>query len=527
MQTGSKETILFVDDEESILDVASQFFHNRGYRVMTASNGRIATEILAKEKIDCCFTDINMPEMDGLELAEHIRHRDNTMPVIIMTGYPSLDNTIQTLKNGVVDFLVKPVSLSQMEIAVQRVLRERELFVKNLLLAKEAESAAKLRQLNSELVYKVEELNILNKILSDFTTVGSSADVFKRVVDLAVELSHADVAQFFIFNDAVKKPVQISASSGCGRPAAAALKPPLASLAKDCLAGDDGGKLAAGVERLMLEMMADGKPLLMVENTGTQGLAPDIFSFMLVPLTIREKIFGILAVSMKREERKFTEKDLYYLSFLTHKAAYAIENLALYENIYDNLFATLYAFVKTIEARDPYTEQHSNRVTGIAVLLAKAMGCSEEEQDILNVAARLHDIGKIGIRDDILLKPGRLTPEEFDVIKEHPVIGADIVAQLGLWDREKQIIRCHHERFDGTGYPDGLQKEEIPLLGRILSVADVYDAIASDRAYRKKMEESTILKIMYDGAGSQFDPNVVEIFRSLYSQGAIQKIVAV
>jgi putative nucleotidyltransferase with HDIG domain len=524
-QPRTKETILFVDDEESILDVASQFFHNRGYRVMTANNGRTATEILAKEKIDCCFTDINMPEMDGLELAEHIRCRDNTMPVIIMTGYPSLENTIQTLKNGVVDFLIKPISLNQMEIAVQRVLRERELFVKNLLLVKEAESAAKLRQLNSELVYKVEELNILNKIMSDFTTVASSSDVFKRVVDLAVELSHADEARFFIFNDAVKKPVEISVCSASQGEISTARKAPLTCLASGHLAGENREPLPAGVENLMLEMMSDGKPLLVAKNTGTQGLAAEILSFMLVPLTIREKIFGILAVAVKCEGRQFTEKDLYYLSFLANKAAYAIENLALYENIYDNLFATLYAFVKAIEARDPYTEQHSSRVTSIAIQLAKTMGCSEEEQDILNVAARLHDIGKIGIRDDILLKPGRLTQEEFNIIKEHPVIGADIVAQLGLWDREKQIIRCHHERFDGTGYPDGLQKGEIPLLGRILSVADVYDAIASDRAYRKKMEESRILKIMYEGAGSQFDPDVVEAFRQLYDQGTIQKIV--
>jgi putative nucleotidyltransferase with HDIG domain len=214
------------------------------------------------------------------------------------------------------------------------------------------------------------------------------------------------------------------------------------------------------------------------------------------------------------------------MSFMTNKAAYAIENIALYENIYDNLFATLYAFVKAIEARDPYTEQHSNRVTRIAMTLCEAMGGSQEEQDILNVAGRLHDIGKIGIRDDILLKPGRLTDEEFRIIKEHPVIGANIVERLGLWDREKNIIRCHHERFDGNGYPDGLAGEDIPMLGRILSVADVYDAIASDRAYRLKMEESKILQIMYGGSGTQFDPEIINTFKALYDKGVLKEIIA-
>ena len=141
--------------------------------------------------------------------------------------------------------------------------------------------------------------------------------------------------------------------------------------------------------------------------------------------------------------------------------------------------------------------------------------------DILNFAGHLHDIGKIGIRDDILLKPGRLTPEEFEKIKEHPVIGANILEQLGLWERERLIIRCHHERYDGTGYPDGLKQQEIPLLARILSVADVYDAMASDRAYRKKMEESLILKIIREGSGSQFDPTIVDAFLKAYNEGLI------
>jgi len=149
------------------------------------------------------------------------------------------------------------------------------------------------------------------------------------------------------------------------------------------------------------------------------------------------------------------------------------------------------------------------------------MGCTHEELDILNSAGRLHDIGKIGIADAILLKPGRLTDDEFEKIKEHPDIGAGIVGQLGLWDREKQLIRYHHERFDGRGYPKGLKGENIPLLARILSLADAYDAMASDRAYRKKMDESKILKIIDDCSGTQFDPQVVRAFQKVFKQGAV------
>ena len=139
----------------------------------------------------------------------------------------------------------------------------------------------------------------------------------------------------------------------------------------------------------------------------------------------------------------------------------------------------------------------------------------------MNFAGQLHDIGKIGIRDAILLKPGKLTDEEFDVIRSHPVIGANIIEQLGLWDREKLIIRHHHERFDGNGYPDKLKGEKIPFLARIMSVADVYDAMASDRAYRKKMDVKKILGIIESEEGCQFDPKVVKAFLKIFHEGKI------
>uniref|UniRef100_UPI0035636448 response regulator n=1 Tax=Desulfosarcina sp. TaxID=2027861 RepID=UPI0035636448 len=208
----SKETLLFVDDEESILEVASEYFMAKGYHILTAENGRLAVDIIEKEKIDCCFTDINMPEMDGLELAEYIRTVDNTIPVIIMTGYPSLDNTIRTLKNGVVDFLIKPVNLNQLEICVKRVLRERQLFIKNIFLTQEVEGKHRIETLNRELTYKVDELNTLNRIMTDFATIDSSFDLFKRVVDLSTELTHADEACFYVINEAIQRPVQVARS---------------------------------------------------------------------------------------------------------------------------------------------------------------------------------------------------------------------------------------------------------------------------------------------------------------------------
>jgi len=495
-----KETLLFVDDEENILDIASEYFQFKGFDVLTARNGREAVQVLESAHIDCCFTDINMPEMDGLALAEHIHQTDNTIPVIVMTGYPSLDNTIATLKNGVVDFLIKPVNLEQMELAVRRVLRQRRLFVENILLQKEVEQKKRLEKLNRELVTKIEELNLINRIMSDFTAIGSTTDVFARVVDLTLEIAHADWAQFLVMNEHVDHPFEVVSASNTERPGLEVTRLP---------------------DTLVADVVRDELPLLVDGHQGPEILPADIRGALLVPMKIRAKVFGVLTAAVCRDSSRFSEKDLYYLSYIARNAAHAIENLALYENIYQNLFATLYAFVNALEARDPYTQQHSERVARLAILLGQEMDRTPEELDILHFSGHLHDIGKIGIRDDILLKSSGLTGEEYEKIKEHPQIGANIVGQLGLWEREKDIIRYHHEHFDGTGYPEGLQGEAIPFLARLLAVADVFDAMASGRAYRKKIEESVVLATIRERSGTHFDPRVVAVLLRLYKEGRL------
>jgi len=515
--TEKLEHLLIVDDEESILGVVGEYFRRRGYHVLTAQSGSVALRILKEQEVDCCFTDINMPEMNGLDLAERIRQLDRTLPVIVMTGYPSLDNSIRTLKNGVVDFLIKPINLKHMELSLRRVMSQRALFMENLLLKSEVKGKERIETLNRELLSKVEELNTLNRIMGHFTATASSANVFQRTVDIAREVVRADLASFFVITSSAGQPYEIASA----RTPPAGPEPSVETCAGEMKArpmpagpDDDLGRLVASVS-------ADGLPLLVTAGPGNGGRSDRFRSLMAVPVKIREKLFGVLTAATQAGGRVFAEQDLFYLAFTTQTAAGTIENLALYENLYENLFATLYGFVNALEARDLYTRQHSSRVTEIALVLGRELGCSAEELNILNFAGPLHDIGKIGIRDDILLKPGRLSTEEFEKIKEHPIIGANMLSQLGLWDQERRIIRCHHERFDGGGYPDGLRREEIPFLARILSLADAYDAMASDRAYRKRMEQSLILSIIQEGSGTQFDPSIVGAFQKAYQEGKI------
>jgi HD-GYP domain-containing protein (c-di-GMP phosphodiesterase class II) len=193
-------------------------------------------------------------------------------------------------------------------------------------------------------------------------------------------------------------------------------------------------------------------------------------------------------------------------SFLSSQA----RNAALVEELEHLVKSVVGVLVATIEAKDPYTRGHSERVAEYARLICIEMGFSQEEASRIHFTGLLHDIGKIGIPDAILRKKGKLTEEEFEAIKAHPRVGWEIVKDIESLAYVKAGVLHHHERFDGGGYPDGLAGLEIPLIGRIMAVADSFDAMTSDRSYRQGMTVAKVLEILADGAGSQWDPDVIE-----------------
>ena len=490
--------ILVVDDEKSILNIFSEYLNaTTDYQVFAESNGLLALEIIKSHAIDCCFLDISMPIIDGVDLAKQIHLHDKTIPIIIMTGNPSADNAIQTLKTGVVDFLTKPIDMFQIPLTIQRVMRERSLFVDSLLLKELTQKNHELHNINQELQQKLKDVEIISLILQKLDQATTIKNLIDTLVNLAGEITLCDESYFCNF------------AHNCTDPSILAVF----SRSSD--------KSAPGAEKIashnIKKVVDDGIPLI-INGNGNKD------STMAIPLIIKANVFGALVLLINDNARNFSKKDLYFMNFLLKKASSLVENFALYENIFENLVSSLYAFVETIEARDSYTKQHSHRVSLYAMSTAGTMNCTQEEIDKLNVSGLLHDIGKIGMPDHILLKPGRLSYEEYDIIKKHPIIGSNIVGHFGMWFDEQTIIRHHHERMDGTGYPDGLKGEEIPMLSRILSVADVYDALTSDRSYRKSMQEDDALKIIRENSGSQFDPNVVDAFFDSYKQNKIRPL---
>ena len=233
-----------------------------------------------------------------------------------------------------------------------------------------------------------------------------------------------------------------------------------------------------------------------------------IKQLLMVPIIIENEVKGVISL----DNASFTTDIINLLKSFSEQVAVAINNAHLYQKIQDSYFEIVKALAQAIEAKDPYTHGHSERIMQYSLIIAEKFNLSEEEKESLRYAAILHDIGKIGVRGIILNNPDGLTVSEYDEIKKHTIIGENIIQPIELLRTIKPLIRHHHEWFNGKGYPDGLSKEDIPLGARILAVADAYDAMKSDRPYRKALTEETAIQEFKRGSGSQFDPKVVEVF---------------
>jgi len=244
----------------------------------------------------------------------------------------------------------------------------------------------------------------------------------------------------------------------------------------------------------------------------------DIRASLYAPLMYERNPIGIICIDSYTSSHVFTENDLRLLTIIANQAAISIENSRLHQSLRKLFLNSIRALANAIEARDPYTRGHSDRVTEYSVSIAEKMKMDTEEIEKIRYAALLHDIGKINIKEDILNKPGRLTEEEYTIMCQHPVYGAKIMEPVEEFREILPYVYYHHERFGSGGYPEGLKGEDIPLASRILSVADAFDAMTSDRPYRRALSINHAVKELEKNTGIQFDPKVVTVFKDILFQ---------
>jgi putative nucleotidyltransferase with HDIG domain len=276
---------------------------------------------------------------------------------------------------------------------------------------------------------------------------------------------------------------------------------------------------------LMVKVATSGEPVL-IKDAAAAGLNPENaiistfkpFSFCVVPLKADKNIVGVLGADRTTYREPITEKDLEYLSVFANNIAVSLVRAQLDDELKDSYLNSVKALAQALEEKDPYTRGHSERVSNWSAELAEEMKLHTEEVEFLKTGAMLHDIGKIGVPESIIRSPKPMTDEQFNIMKIHPIRGVEILAPISYLKNHLHLIRNHHECYDGSGYPDGLKGDEIPLGAQIITVADAYDAMTSSRPYRKAFRPKHALKEILANAGSQFGPAVCDAFEKIFEK---------
>lgn len=280
-----------------------------------------------------------------------------------------------------------------------------------------------------------------------------------------------------------------------------------------------GQTLKLSQSRVARHAIASGEPILITDmkDDARFGESPEEMryrsrSVLSVPVMSREGPMAVVNFGGDASAATFTERDRDLIVTLSRQIAIALEKNRLFERLRIAVSGSIRALANAIEAKDPYTKGHSDRVTHYAVLTAQALGITPDEIEVIKQAGILHDVGKIGVPGEVLHKPSSLDEKEFRLIRRHPDIGITIVRQIGAMEQTLPIILAHHERYDGRGYPNSLGGEEIPLGARILAVADTFDAMTSNRPYRAGLSVDTAISEIVRCSGAQFDRRVAEAF---------------
>jgi response regulator RpfG family c-di-GMP phosphodiesterase len=484
--------ILVVDDEKVIREILCEFLALEGFVVQGVEDGEAALAELRVRHYDLVITDLKMPGKSGIEILEAIEELKLNVITVVMTGFGTVETAIQAMKRGAYDYILKPFKIEEVIHIVQRGLDKQRLQAENV----------RLREALS--MYRVSE------------AIATSLDI-DHVLDVilaaVIDESQADVATLHLEDPKTGRYEE-----------RIRLKSESTDAPKD-------GHLPSPDLTLLKNIFTRGEVILSHGDRAAKFFSspsggPPLVSYAAVPLQVATRIIGMLNVFSFTPGKKFDEGTRKLLSILGSRAAASLDNARLYDDLVvkneqlsaahqsleDNFQHTVAGFAQALEEADFYTRGHSERVSHYAEMIARGLGLPENEVQTVVKAGLMHDIGKIGIRYDMINKPGKLTPEEVQIFREHPEKGKRILSPIPCLRNLIDGAWCHHEWWNGGGYPRGLSKQDIPLLGRIVAIADAYDAMTSDRAYRKALRHDVAVAEIVRCAGSQFDPEISELF---------------
>ena len=334
--------------------------------------------------------------------------------------------------------------------------------------------------------------------------------VLRMILEKATELIHCEAGSLLLVDPETDELIFKIATGPAGTQLSDTRLPPGAGIA--------GAVARTGKPLIVNNPKADPRHYGNVDARTAQVT----HSLLCVPLISKEHTIGVLEVLNKTDGTPFDEQDRDSLVSFAIQSSIALENARLYSDLKRAFTETVKVITNAVEARDPYTAGHSERVTSIAIETARELGWSHEQIEILEIGSLLHDIGKIGVSDVILLKPGPLTEDEWTEMKKHPILGAKLLESISNLRQVLPYILYHHERYDGKGYPFGLAGTEIPIEGRMLAVLDTLDAMTSNRPYRVGMAMDEALLEIQKNCATQFDPEVVDALMHVVESGKLK-----
>ena len=545
--------VLVVEDDAGAARLIRKRLLPESFQVDTAPDGEEALAKIAANSFDAVLLDIKLPRLGGLDVLEQVRDSHPGLAVVMMTAYGSESIAAEALRRGADDYLIKPLENGEpaqtLRIALEKKRRRRELAEtgsrlrglsvpeeenkKRLIEELRASGIALMDQYNrllkaeeknreyaEQLEHMVDErtrdlqrrtrdLSILHAVLTAGTRSHDLAGVLQTALEQIDKMIPMEASAAFIVEQETRR-LRLGAQK---------------DMPADFLRWVSR---TSGGEGVFGQVLRTGRDQLVTDLTRDIHLGSffttvtDVPSMIVFPMTAATEVVG-LVVGIFPREQKLDGGVWRLLDSIGVELGVVVENVRLYENLTQAYLSTIRALAEAVDAKDAYTRGHSDKVSAYAVAIARHMQLDSETVQNIRDSGYLHDIGKIGTPDAVLLKKGVLTFEEMSTMKLHPDTSHKILEQARIPAEVKDIIRHHHERFDGGGYPDGLAGEEIPLGSRILSVADAFDAMTSERPYRLPFSQAEAIAELKRCVGDQFDPEVVEAFLGLAGDlGTIQ-----
>ncbi len=497
----SKPRILCVDDEPLNLKMLEAVLALRGFEVLLAESGKEALELISKQKVELILLDVMMPKVSGYEICKQIRgdERYRNIPVIMVTGLSSKEERIKSIEAGAEDFISKPFDHTELLTRIKMLLKMKDLhdsldsaYAKITdLTGFGARMARSFDPLNFNFISSFD--NIVNHIIRNTAEMADKPRIV--IVGFIDENNKWQWYQFESISSNVKRTwIKLDIHNDLG------------------LINQDN----SGENKPCYFNSADlDEPQI---RAFTQTMASRAIKVSNVACFV-SSTFCVLALNYDKDVSRYDVEVLNSIAMQSFFLKSLSSQVKETEHAFDYL---VHAMARAAEANDEDTGGHILRVGEYCALIAKELGMPERFTDIIRLQATLHDVGKMHVHPDILKKPAKLTPEEWLVMKEHTTFGAKILGEHVRLTLARTITLMHHERWDGSGYPQGLKGEQIPLEGRIMNIADQYDALRNARVYKPAFDHNKTFGIITEGDGRtlphHFHPQVLMAFKETASQ---------